>query len=609
MVQLNTTVAEVTQRIVERSRGLRTDYLDQVRQDRHDRPSRGKLSCGNLAHGFAACGTGDKDSLKLMQAANIAIVTAYNDMLSAHQPYGDYPEKIKQALREMGCTAQVAGGVPAMCDGVTQGQAGMELSLLSRDLIAQCTAVALSHQMFDGVLALGICDKIVPGLLMGVLSFGYLPALFVPAGPMPSGLPNKEKQRIRQRYAEGKVGRDELLQAESDSYHSPGTCTFYGTANSNQVMLEAMGLQLPGSAFVNPGSPLRERLTRETSQQVARITALGTDYRPVGEIVDERAMVNATVALLATGGSTNHTMHLVAIARAAGIIMNWTDLADLSAVVPLLAKVYPNGEADVNHFHAAGGTAVLFRQLLDGGLMHAEARTAWGVNFAEFTQEAVLDMAGDGVLWRESPPESLDKAVLASMDAPFADEGGVRLLQGNLGRSVMKVSAVAKEHWLVEAPAVVIDDQDQLAGLFQSGKLDRDCVVVVRFQGPQALGMPELHKLTPFLSSLQDKGFHVALVTDGRMSGASGKVPAAIHLVPEAIAGGLLAKIHDGDLLRIDAASGELQFLGDLHELNGRAPAPVPTAGQRGCGRELFRVNRLAMGTAEQGASFLYGDA
>ncbi len=609
MVQLNTTVAEVTQRIVERSRGLRTDYLDQVRQDRHDRPSRGKLSCGNLAHGFAACGTGDKDSLKLMQAANIAIVTAYNDMLSAHQPYGDYPEKIKQALREMGCTAQVAGGVPAMCDGVTQGQAGMELSLLSRDLIAQCTAVALSHQMFDGVLALGICDKIVPGLLMGVLSFGYLPALFVPAGPMPSGLPNKEKQRIRQRYAEGKVGRDELLQAESDSYHSPGTCTFYGTANSNQVMLEAMGLQLPGSAFVNPDSPLRERLTRETSQQVARITALGTDYRPVGEIVDERAMVNATVALLATGGSTNHTMHLVAIARAAGIIMNWTDLADLSAVVPLLAKVYPNGEADVNHFHAAGGTAVLFRQLLDGGLMHAEARTAWGVNFADFTKEAVLDMAGDGVLWRESPPESLDKAVLASMDAPFADEGGVRLLQGNLGRSVMKVSAVAKEHWLVEAPAVVIDDQDQLAGLFQSGQLDRDCVVVVRFQGPQALGMPELHKLTPFLSSLQDKGFHVALVTDGRMSGASGKVPAAIHLVPEAIAGGLLAKIHDGDLLRIDAASGELQFLGDLHELNGRAPAPIPTAGQRGCGRELFRVNRLAMGTAEQGASFLYGDA
>ncbi|MDP4911724.1 MAG: phosphogluconate dehydratase [SAR86 cluster bacterium] len=608
MSQLNTTVAAVTARIVERSRELRSDYLTQIKRDQQDRPTRSKLSCGNLAHGFAACGTADKDSLKLMQSANIAIVTAYNDMLSAHQPYADYPDKIKQALREMGCTGQVAGGVPAMCDGVTQGQAGMELSLLSRDVIAQCTAIALSHQMFDGVLALGICDKIVPGLLMGVLSFGYLPALFVPAGPMPSGLPNKEKQRIRQLYAEGQVDREVLLQAESDSYHSPGTCTFYGTANSNQVVLEAMGLQLPSSSFLNPDSPMRERLTREASHQVARITALGTDYRPVGEIVDERAMVNATVALLATGGSTNHTMHLVAIARAAGIIMNWTDLADLSAVVPMLAKVYPNGQADVNHFHAAGGTAVLFRQLLEGGLMHADARTAWGDNFADFTQEAVMDMAGDGVLWRESPLQSLDQAVLASLDSPFADEGGVRLLQGNLGRSVMKVSAVAQEHWIVEAPAVVIDDQDQLAGLFETGKLNRDCVVVARFQGPQALGMPELHKLTPFLSSLQDKGFRVALVTDGRMSGASGKVPAAIHLVPEAMAGGMLAKINDGDLLRVDAVAGELQFLGDLQALQARAPATQPAAGQRGCGRELFRMNRLAMGTAEQGASFLYGN-
>ncbi len=608
MSQLNTTVAAVTARIVERSRELRSDYLTQIKRDQQDRPTRSKLSCGNLAHGFAACGTADKDSLKLMQSANIAIVTAYNDMLSAHQPYADYPDKIKQALREMGCTGQVAGGVPAMCDGVTQGQAGMELSLLSRDVIAQCTAIALSHQMFDGVLALGICDKIVPGLLMGVLSFGYLPALFVPAGPMPSGLPNKEKQRIRQLYAEGQVDREALLQAESDSYHSPGTCTFYGTANSNQVVLEAMGLQLPSSSFLNPDSPMRARLTREASHQVARITALGTDYRPVGEIVDERAMVNATVALLATGGSTNHTMHLVAIARAAGIIMNWTDLADLSAVVPMLAKVYPNGQADVNHFHAAGGTAVLFRQLLEGGLMHADARTAWGDNFADFTQEAVMDMAGDGVLWRESPLRSLDPTVLASLDSPFADEGGVRLLQGNLGRSVMKVSAVAEEHWIVEAPAVVIDDQDQLAGLFETGKLNRDCVVVARFQGPQALGMPELHKLTPFLSSLQDKGFRVALVTDGRMSGASGKVPAAIHLVPEAMAGGMLAKINDGDLLRVDAVAGELQFLGDLQALAARVPATQPAAGQLGCGRELFRMNRLAMGTAEQGASFLYGN-
>jgi len=608
MSQLNTTVAAVTARIVERSRELRADYLAQIKRDQQDQPTRSKLSCGNLAHGFAACGTADKDSLKLMQSANIAIVTAYNDMLSAHQPYADYPDKIKQALREMGCTGQVAGGVPAMCDGVTQGQAGMELSLLSRDVIAQCTAIALSHQMFDGVLALGICDKIVPGLLMGVLSFGYLPAMFVPAGPMPSGLPNKEKQRIRQLYAEGQVDREALLQAESDSYHSPGTCTFYGTANSNQVVLEAMGLQLPSSSFLNPDSPMRERLTREASHQIARITALGTDYRPVGEIVDERAMVNATVALLATGGSTNHTMHLVAIARAAGIIMNWTDLSDLSAVVPMLAKVYPNGQADVNHFHAAGGTAVLFRQLLEGGLMHANARTAWGVNFADFTQEAVMDIAGDGVLWRESPLRSLDPAVLASLDSPFADEGGLRLLQGNFGRSVMKVSAVAREHWIVEAPAVVIDDQDQLAGLFETGKLNRDCVVVARFQGPQALGMPELHKLTPFLSSLQDKGFRVALVTDGRMSGASGKVPAAIHLVPEAMAGGMLAKINDGDLLRVDAVAGELQFLGGLQALQARVPATQPAAGQRGCGRELFKVNRLAMGTAEQGASFLYGN-
>lgn len=609
MVQLNPIVAAVTERIVDRSRGLRSVYLEQVRQDHQDRPTRGKLSCGNLAHGFAACGVDDKDSLKLMQSANIAIVTAYNDMLSAHQPYAGYPDKIKAALREMGCTGQVAGGVPAMCDGVTQGQAGMELSLLSRDLIAQSTAIALSHQMFDGVLALGICDKIVPGLLMGVLSFGYLPALFVPSGPMPSGLPNKEKQRIRQLYAEGQVSREALLQAESDSYHSPGTCTFYGTANSNQVILEAMGLQLPGSSFVNPGTLLRERLTRETCHQIARITALGSDYRPVGEIVDERALVNAIVALLATGGSTNHTMHLVAIARAAGMLLNWTDIADLSAVVPLLAKVYPNGQADVNHFHAAGGTAVLFRLLLAGGLMHADASTTWGDSFSAFTQEATLDMAGDGVQWRESPQQSLDQTVLASLDSPFANEGGLRLLQGNLGRSVIKVSAVARDHWVVEAPALVIDDQEQVTELFASGKLNRDCVLVARYQGPQALGMPELHKLTPMLSSLQDKGFRVALVTDGRMSGASGKVPAAIHLVPEAIAGGLLAKLRDGDLLRVDAVAGELQFIGDLQALNDRPIAPRSKTGQRGCGRELFRVNRLAIGTAEQGASFLYGEA
>ncbi len=604
MVQLNTTVAEVTQRIVERSSSLRADYLRQLQEDHGNRPERGKLSCGNLAHGFAACGEEDKNSLRLMEASNIAIITAYNDMLSAHQPYAVYPDKIKQAMREIGCTAQVAGGVPAMCDGVTQGQDGMELSLLSRDLIAQCTAMSLSHQMFDGVLALGICDKIVPGLLIGVLSFGYLPALFVPAGPMESGLPNKEKQRIRQLFAEGKIGREELLQAESDSYHSAGTCTFYGTANSNQVVLEAMGLQLPGSSFVNPENPLRDKLTVETCHQMARITALGNDYRPVGEIVDERTIVNATIALLASGGSTNHSMHLVAIARAAGIILNWDDISELSAAVPLLAKVYPNGQADVNHFHAAGGTSCLFRQLLAGGFMHADAKTAWGDNFAAFTQESFLD--NDKVVWRESPMQPLDMDVLTTLDKPFSSEGGLRLLQGNLGRGVIKVSAVAEEHQIVEAPAVVIDGQDQLAGLFESGQLNRDCVVVVRFQGPKALGMPELHKLTPMLGILQDKGYKVALVTDGRMSGASGKVPAAIHLVPEAAQGGLLAKLEDGDVIRVNAVTGELQFVGDIRVLEARTAAPQPGAGQRGCGRELFAVNRSNISNAEQGASYLF---
>jgi len=604
MTQLNSTVAQVTQRIIQRSADLRSDYLRQVREDHGNRPERGKLSCGNLAHGFAACGAEDKNSLRLMEASNIAIVTAYNDMLSAHQPYAEYPDKIKQAMREIGCTAQVAGGVPAMCDGVTQGQDGMELSLLSRDLIAQCTALSLSHQMFDGVLALGICDKIVPGLLMGVLSFGYLPALFVPAGPMESGLPNKEKQRIRQLFAEGKIGREELLQAESDSYHSHGTCTFYGTANSNQVVLEAMGLQLPGSSFVNPDNPLRERLTVETCHQMARITALGNDYRPVGEIVDERTIVNGTIALLASGGSTNHSMHLVAIARSAGIILNWDDISELSAAVPLLAKVYPNGQADVNHFHAAGGTSCMFRQLLAGGYMHADAKTAWGANFADFTQESFLE--NDKLVWRESPELPLDMDVLTTLDQPFSEEGGLRLLSGNLGRGVIKVSAVAAQHQVVEAPAVVIDDQDQLAGLFEAGELNRDCVVVVRYQGPKALGMPELHKLTPMLGILQDKGYKVALVTDGRMSGASGKVPAAIHLVPEAAEGGLLAKVMDGDLIRVDAVNGELKFVGDINRLQARAAAAQPNAGQRGCGRELFAINRSNISNAEQGASFLF---
>ena len=604
MTQINQHIASVTERIIRRSAALRADYLAQIAEDQNNRPERGKLSCGNLAHGFAACEDNDKDSLRMMEAANMAIVTSYNDMLSAHQPYAEYPELIKRAMRGIGCTAQVAGGVPAMCDGVTQGQDGMELSLLSRDIIAQCTAISLSHQMFDGVFALGICDKIVPGLLIGVLSFGYLPAIFIPAGPMESGLKNKEKQRIRQLFAEGKIGREELLQAESDSYHSAGTCTFYGTANSNQVLLEALGLQLPGSSFVNPSDPMRERLTIEACHQLARVTALGNDYRPVGEVVDARSIVNATVALLASGGSTNHTMHLVAIARAAGIIINWDDIADLSAAVPLLARVYPNGHADVNHFHAAGGTSCMFRQLLDAGLMHADAKTVWGQCFSSFTQESFVE--NDKIVWRESPQNPLDFEVLTTTEHAFSDEGGIRLLIGNLGRGVIKVSAVNIEHQIIQAPAVVIDDQNQLEPLFKSGSLNRDCVVVVRYQGPKALGMPELHKLTPFLGILQDKGFKVALVTDGRMSGASGKVPAAIHLVPEAVDGGLLAKLRDGDVIRVNAVSGEIDCLENMDVINARKAAPRPKNGQRGCGRELFTVNRDNISNAEQGASYLF---
>ena len=604
MTQLNRYVEEVTQRIIDRSADLRADYLAQIAEDHNNRPERGKLSCGNLAHGFAACDAGDKSSLRMMESGNMAIVTAYNDMLSAHQPYAEYPEIIKRAMRDIGCTAQVAGGVPAMCDGVTQGQDGMELSLLSRDIIAQCTAISLSHQMFDGVLALGICDKIVPGLLIGVLSFGYLPAIFIPAGPMESGLKNKEKQRIRQLFAEGKIGREELLQAESDSYHSAGTCTFYGTANSNQVLLEALGLQLPGSSFVNPSDPMRQRLTVEACHQLTRVTALGSDYRPVGETVDERSIVNATISLLASGGSTNHTMHLVAIARAAGIIVNWDDIAELSAVVPLLAKVYPNGEADVNHFHAAGGTSCMFRQLLDAGFMHGDAKTVWGENFSSFTQESFIE--DDKIVWRESPEQPLDLEVLTTTVQPFSKEGGIRLLAGNIGRGVIKVSAVAPEHQVIEAPAIVLDDQDKLEGMFKAGLLNRDCVVVVRYQGPKALGMPELHKLTPFLGILQDKGYKVALVTDGRMSGASGKVPAAIHLVPEAVDGGLLAKLKNGDLIRVDAVSGQIECLEDMNVVNSREAAPNPKGNQRGCGRELFAVNRDNISNAEQGASYLF---
>ena len=596
-------ILRVTRAIEERSKDLRDDYLNDVDAMRLGTPDRKQLSCGNLAHGMAACSSDDKSVIKLMDAANIGIVTAHNDMLSAHEPYKDYPERIKAAARRMGSTAQIAGGVPAMCDGVTQGQSGMELSLFSRDIIAQATVVSLSHQMFDAALLLGVCDKIIPGLLIGALQFGHLPVMTVPAGPMTSGLSNKEKVRIRQLFAEGKIGRDELLEAESQSYHSPGTCTFYGTANSNQVMVEAMGLQLPGSSFVNPGAPLRDALTDFAAEHITRITAQSRDYRPMAEVVDARALVNALVALLASGGSTNHCIHLIAIARAAGYRMNWSDFDAISSVTPLIARVYPNGSADVNHFHAAGGTGALFTALLDAGLMHADAKTCFGDGFGDFCQEPTLI---DGQIeWRSAAASSLDPEIITTPETPFAPNGGIKLLEGNLGRSVIKTSAVQEQHHIVEAPAIVIDDQDDLKPLFEAGELDKDCVVVVRFQGPAANGMPELHKLTPMLGVLQDRGHKVALVTDGRMSGASGKVPAAIHLVPEASQGGPLARIQTGDVIRLDATTGELSAQIDETVFKARTDAQAPDV-PRTVGRGLFSNNRLAVSSAEEGASSLF---
>lgn len=596
-------IIRVTRAIEDRSKDLRDEYLGDIESMRMGVPDRKQLSCGNLAHGMAACSDTDKSVIKLMDSANIAIVTAHNDMLSAHEPYKDYPERIKAAVRKVGSTAQIAGGVPAMCDGVTQGQPGMELSLFSRDIIAQATAVSLSHQMFDAALLLGVCDKIIPGLLIGALQFGHLPVMTVPAGPMTSGLPNKEKVRIRQLFAEGKIGRDELLEAESQSYHSPGTCTFYGTANSNQVMVEAMGLQLPGSSFVNPGTPLRDALTEFAAEHVTRITARSRDYRPMAEVVDARALVNALVALLASGGSTNHCIHLIAIARAAGYRMNWSDFDAISAVTPLIARVYPNGSADVNHFHAAGGTGTLFTALLDAGLMHGDAKTCFGESFEDFCQEPVLK--GDKIEWRSAAKVSLDPEILTTPATPFGVNGGVKLLDGNLGRSVIKTSAVQAQHHIVEAAAVVIDDQDDLKPLFEAGKLDKDCIVVVRFQGPAANGMPELHKLTPMLGVLQDRGYKVALVTDGRMSGASGKVPAAIHLVPEASKGGLLARVQNGDVIRLDATTGELSVKVDANILATRIEAVAPIV-PRTIGRHIFANNRSAVSSAEEGASSLF---
>ncbi|KRB78521.1 phosphogluconate dehydratase [Nocardioides sp. Root190] len=598
---LHPVLADVTRRLTERSAATRTAYLTRTRAAAVRGPARGRLACANLAHGFAASEGSEKAELARGQKPNIAIVTSYNDMLSAHQPYVDYPPVLKDTVIRTGGLAQVAGGVPAMCDGVTQGRDGMQLSLYSRDVIAMSTAIALSHDMFDGALLLGVCDKIVPGLLIGALSFGHLPSVWVPAGPMESGLPNKEKARVRQLFAEGKVGREELLEAESASYHSRGTCTFYGTANSNQLLMEVLGLHLPGSSFVNPGTPLRDALTREAAAVAVRRTTQYDDAPGLGEMVDEKAILNACVALLASGGSTNHTLHLVAIARAAGILLTWDDLAELSAVVPLIARIYPNGAADVNHFHAAGGIGFLIRTLLDSGLLHEDVETILGHGLRRYTEEPVL--VDGAVTWRPGTPSSLDLDVLRPATDPFSTDGGLKVVRGLLGIGVVKTSAVAVEHRTVSAPARVFDDQHDFLAAFAAGELDGiDLVAVIRYQGPAANGMPELHKLTPALGVLQDRGQKVAIVTDGRMSGASGKVPAAIHVTPEAALGGPLSRVRDGDLITLDADAGTLEIEADLAH---RTPTGAAPSGQdfAGTGRELFAAFRATVGPADEGAS------
>ena len=605
MSKMHPAVEAVTARIIERSKPGRQAYLDLIAKQRDAGVNRPTLSCGNLAHGFAASGE-DKPAIRGGKAMNIGIVSAYNDMLSAHQPYGRYPEQMKIFAREVGATAQVAGAVPAMCDGVTQGQDSMELSLFSRDVIAMATAVGLSHGMFESVAMLGICDKIVPGLLIGALRFGHLPTILVPAGPMPSGLANKEKQRVRQLYAEGKVGRAELLEAEAASYHGAGTCTFYGTANSNQMMMEVMGLHIPGAAFINPGNKLRTELTRAAVHRLSEIGWDGDDYRPLGLCVDEKAIVNACVGLLATGGSTNHALHIPAIARAAGIVVDWEDLDKLSAVVPLIARVYPNGSGDVNHFHAAGGIGYVIRELIDAGLLHRDIMTVAGQDLADYGREPMLEE--DKLVWRDAPAVTADDTMLRPPSAPFSPDGGMRLVTGNLGRATFKTSAVDPARWTIEAPVRVFHEQNDVLAAFKAGELDRDVIVVIRFQGPAANGMPELHKLTPPLGVLQDKGFNVALVTDGRMSGASGKVPAAIHLSPEAARGGAIAKLQDGDIVRLCATNGTLSVLVDDSEWAGRTPAPTPVA-HMGTGRELFAMMRATADEAEKGGSAMLAAA
>ncbi|WP_179404835.1 phosphogluconate dehydratase [Burkholderia guangdongensis] len=603
MTSLHPTLAKVTERVIARSQSTRSAYLKRIDGAQGKFPARGALSCANLAHGFAGLEGDDKFKIKAIREPNIGIVSSYNEMLSAHAPYKTFPDIIKVAARENGGVAQFAGGVPAMCDGVTQGNAGMELSLFSREAIAMGTAIALTHNMFDAALCLGICDKIVPGLLIGALQFGHLPTIFVPAGPMTSGLSNDDKAKIRQQFATGQVGRDALLEAESSAYHGHGTCTFYGTANSNQMLMELMGLHLPGSAFVHPHTPLRDALTAEAARRVLDLTVERGHYTPIGHVIDEKAIVNGIVALLATGGSTNHTLHLVAIARAAGVLIDWDDFDELSAAVPLLAKIYPNGKADVNHFHAAGGVAFLVRNLLEGGLLHEDVTTVAGRGLAHYTKEPKLL---DGKLtWVDGVAESQDAKVLRPLAEPFQPDGGLRLMQGRLGRGVIKISAVAPEHRKVSAPAIVFDSQEGVQEAFDRGELKRDFVAVVRFQGARANGMPELHRLTPLLGVLQDQGFHVALVTDGRMSGASGKVPAVIHVSPEALLNGPLGKVQTGDTIVIDAEAGVLDIAIDEQEWHARPVAqPLHQAeNEVGFGRELFGVFRSAAAPAEQGAS------
>ncbi len=599
-MNLHPRIHEVTERIRQRSAASRSAYLAGIDAAHRDGPNRTRLSCGNLAHAFAASGATDKGRLRADITPNLGIINAYNDMLSAHQPFEHYPEIVRQVARELGATAQVAGGVPAMCDGVTQGRPGMELSLFSRDNIAQATAISLSHDMFDAALYLGVCDKIVPGLLIGALAFGHLPALFVPAGPMTPGIPNKQKAEVRERYAAGEATREELLEVEAVSYHTAGTCTFYGTANSNQVLLEAMGLQLPGTSFVNPDTPLRDALTRASTERALRITALGNDYRPIGRLIDERAIVNAMVALMATGGSTNHTIHWIAVARAAGILLTWDDMDQLSQNVPLLARVYPNGEADVNRFAAAGGTQFVFRELIDAGLMHGDIATVVAGGMRAFCDEPRLT---EGKLdYTPGVATSADDAVVRPVSNAFDPQGGLRLLRGNLGRSLMKISAVKPEYHRIEAPAVVLDDPRALNKLHAAGVLPQDFIAVVRYQGPRANGMPELHSLAPLLGLLQNQGRRVALVTDGRLSGASGKIPAAIHLTPEAARGGPIGRLREGDMIRLDAAAGTLEVLIDADEWNARAHAPNTAPAAHDIGRNLFAWSRNLVTPADQGA-------